>query len=192
MTVATRHFCLITCCATLVAGLGGRAGLAEDAAMPAVGGMAKDFLLSTLGGEKVQLATLLKQGPVVLVVLRGYPGYQCPACDLQVRELLTNAEKFQSAQANVVLVYPGAADQLQQRASEFVRGKTLPDNFYLALDPDFSLTTAYNLRWNAKNETAYPSTFVIEPSGKITYAKISKTHGGRAPAVQVLQALGTP
>lgn len=167
----------------------GSFALAAEGNMPAVGGMAKDFSLTTLGGEKAELASLLKQGPVVLVVLRGYPGYQCPACDLQVRDFLKSADKFRDAKANVVLVYPGESQQLQEKASEFVRGKTLPENFRFALDPDFTFTSAYNLRWNLKNETAYPATFVIEPSGKISYAKISKTHGGRAPAAEVLQAL---
>jgi peroxiredoxin Q/BCP len=190
MNVLTCRRSLVFCCAALLGGFNGSATSADDAAMPAVGGIAKDFSLSTLGGEKAQLASLLKQGPVVLVVLRGYPGYQCPVCDRQVREFITSAEKFKAAKANVVFVYPGAADKLQERAGEFVRGKTLPDNFHFALDPDFSFTVAYNLRWDAKNETAYPSTFVIEPSGKITYAKISKTHGGRAPAADVLKALG--
>lgn len=190
MTAFVGRWCLVSCCAALLSWFGVSASAVEDAAMPAVGATAKDFSLSALGGEKVQLTSLLKQGPVVLVVLRGYPGYQCPACDLQVRDFLKNAEKFQAAKANVVLVYPGQADQLKQRADEFVRGKTLPDNFHFALDPDFSFTVAYNLRWAAKNETAYPSTFVVEPSGQIRYAKISKTHGGRAAAADVLQALG--
>ena len=179
----------VSCCAALVGWLSGTAGAADNAERPVVGDKAKDFSLRTLDGQEVQLANLLKQGPVALVVLRGYPGYQCAACDLQVRDLIQSAEKFQKAKTKVLLVYPGPAEQLKQRADEFVHGKTLPANFYLALDPDYSFTKLYGLRWDAEKETAYPSTFVIEPSGKITFAKISQTHKGRASAGEVLQGL---
>lgn len=186
---AARRGVFVSCCGLLVALCASAASAAEEDAFPKVGDKAKDFALSTPGGEKVQLASVLKKGPVALVVLRGYPGYQCAACDLQVRDLLQNAEKFQAAKASVLLVYPGPAEQLKQRAEEFVRGKTLPANFDLVLDPDYAFTKLYGLRWNAENETAYPSTFVIDPSGKITFAKTSQTHKGRASAAEVLQAL---
>lgn len=156
---------------------------------PAVGNTAADFSLATLDGEKVELAQLKQKGPVVLIVLRGFPGYQCPVCNAQVGQFLGAAEKLKAAGANVVLVYPGPADGLKEHAQDFVRGKTLPDNFYLALDPDYAFTKAYNLRWEAKNETAYPSTFVIAKDGKFTFAKISMSHGDRSKVQDVLHAL---
>lgn len=156
---------------------------------PTVGDVAADFNLATLDGGKVQLARLQKEGPVVLLVLRGFPGYQCPVCNAQVGQYLGAAQKLKAAGANVVLVYPGMADGLREHANEFVRGKTLPANFYFALDPDFTFTKAYNLRWEAKNETAYPATFVIAAGGKISFAKISMTHGDRAGVDEVLKAL---
>ena len=96
------------------------------------------------------------------------------------------AKKFEALNANLVLVYPGPAQGLKAHAQEFIRGKTLPGNFYLVLDPDYDFTVAYGLRWEAKNETAYPSTFVIGQDGKVQFAKISTTHGGRATAEEVL------
>ncbi|MDX1947293.1 MAG: peroxiredoxin family protein [Pirellulaceae bacterium] len=163
---------------------------AEKGSAPAEGSVAPDFELATLSGEKIRLTQLLKQGPVVLAVLRGYPGYQCPACNTQTKQLLGSAKKFASAKATVVLVYPGAARDLSRHAGEFARGKTLPDNFHLALDPDFELTLAYRLRWDAANETAYPATFLIDSDGKVRFSKVSTTHGGRAAADEVLAALG--
>jgi thioredoxin-dependent peroxiredoxin len=38
-------------------------------------------------------------------------------------------------------------------------------------------------------ETAYPSTFVIDANRMIRYAKISMSHGDRAPVDAVLKAL---
>jgi peroxiredoxin Q/BCP len=156
---------------------------------PLMGDIASDFTLSTVDGEKTQLSRLRKEGPVVLIALRGFPGYQCPVCNTQVSQFLASAKKFKALNANVVLVYPGPADGLKQHAKEFIRGKTLPDNFYLVLDPDFAFASSYHLRWVAKNETVYPSTFVIDSDGKIQFAKISMTHGGRASAEEVLKVL---
>lgn len=158
---------------------------------PAVGDAAPDFHLPTLQGEGVQLSKLRGQGPVVLVVLRGFPGYQCPICNMQVGQLLANAAKFSDKDAKVVLVYPGPAEGLKKHAAEFVRGKTLPENFYLVVDANYALTEAYGLRWDAPRETTYPSTFVIDNEGKVRFAKISKGqgHGGRATADEVLSAL---
>ena len=158
---------------------------------PAVGDIASDFILDAIDGEKAQLSQLQKKGPVVLIVLRGFPGYQCPVCNAQVGQFLASATKLQARNANVVLVYPGPAQGLKQHAQEFVRGKTLPSNFYLVLDPDYDFTVAYGLRWEVKNETAYPSTFVIGQDGKVQFAKVSTTHGGRATAEEVLNVLGS-
>ncbi|ADB17782.1 alkyl hydroperoxide reductase/ Thiol specific antioxidant/ Mal allergen [Pirellula staleyi DSM 6068] len=156
---------------------------------PAKGDVAKDFTLQTLDGTEVQLSKLNAKGPVVVVVLRGYPGYQCPACNAQTGEFIGAAKKFAAAKANVVLVYPGEGKGLEKFAKDFVTGKTFPDNVMLVTDPDYKFTVAYNLRWDAQNETAFPSTFVIDAEGKIIYSKISETHGGRAPVAEVLKAL---
>jgi thioredoxin-dependent peroxiredoxin len=158
---------------------------------PAVGEQAIGFKLATLSGETVELTELTKRGPVVLVVLRGFPGYQCPVCEAQVGQFLAGAKKLADAKANVVFVYPGPAAGLQKHATDFVRGKTIPENVYLTLDPDFELVNKYHLRWNAKNETAYPATFVIDSTGKVQFAKVSKTHGGRASLEEVLKTLGS-
>ena len=186
----TRFRRLLRTAAMAVAGLALLPLTAPAAQPPAVGESAADFTLSTPGGEQVQLLRLLKKGPVVLIVLRGFPGYQCPVCNAQVGQFIASAKKLKEAGANVVLVYPGASAGLKEHADEFIRGKTLPDNFDLVFDPDFAVIKAYHLRWEAKNETAYPSSFVIDTSGKITFAKVSMSHGGRASAEEVLKALG--
>ena len=116
---------------------------------PKVGDEAKDFELTAIGGEKVKLSKLAEKGPVVLVVLRGYPGYQCPLCTKQVGELIGKADEFKKAGAQVVFVYPGPADKLKEKADEFVKGKDYPNHFHILLDPDYAFTNAYGLRWDA-------------------------------------------
>ena len=154
-----------------------------------VGDKAGDFMLTTLEGKQVQLSKQLAHGPVVLVVLRGWPGYQCPICTVQVGQFIGRAEDLKAAGAHVVLVYPGPAEQLMDHAQEFVSGKDIPLNFSFVIDPDLKFTLSYGLRWDAPKETAYPSTFVIDPQAVVRFAKVSKTHGDRASVEEVLKAL---
>ena len=164
---------------------------AEPAAKtpPKVGETAEMFTLQSLDGKEVELKKLLKKGPVVVAVLRGYPGYQCPACTRQVGGYVKLADEFAKAKATVVFVYPGEAKELEKRAQEFLKQTELPAPLTLVLDPDQKFVTATGLRWEAPNETAYPSTFIVAGDGKVTFRKISKTHGDRAEAADVLNAL---
>jgi thioredoxin-dependent peroxiredoxin len=193
MRFSTSHF--HTLVATLAISLGSAAVRADESAEPAakappkIGEMAEMFTLQSLNGEKVELKNLLKQGPVVVAVLRGYPGYQCPACTRQVAGYVKLADEFAKAGATIVFVYPGEAQELETRAQEFLKQTELPAPLTLVLDPSHKFVTASGLRWEALNETAYPSTFIVDGDGKVTFRKISKTHGDRAEAADVLKAL---
>jgi alkyl hydroperoxide reductase subunit AhpC len=55
------------------------------------------------------------------------------------------------------------------------------------IDPDYSFTRAYGLRWDAKGETAYPSTFIIDKHQKVRFGHISKEHGDRVSAATALK-----
>ncbi|MEP7363605.1 MAG: peroxiredoxin-like family protein [Acidobacteriota bacterium] len=156
---------------------------------PAIGTQAPDFTLKNLKGTTVHLVDETAKGPVVLIMLRGFPGYQCPLCTRQVKELVDDAAAFADAKARVILVYPGPAEIVQSKAEEFAMDKNLPAHFEMLLDPDYSFTNLYGLRWDAPKETAYPSTFVLDKGGKIHFAKVSTTHGGRASAKEILSAL---
>jgi len=158
-------------------------------APPKVGETAEMFTLQSLDGEKVELKKLLKEGPVVVAVLRGYPGYQCPACTRQVGGYVKLADDFAKAGATVAFVYPGEAKDLDERAQEFLKQTELPAPLMLLLDPDNKFVTASGLRWEAPNETAYPSTFIVDGDGRVTFRKVSKSHGDRAEAADVLKAL---
>lgn len=157
---------------------------------PAVGQKAPDFSLSTPTGQPFSLDSFSRKGPVALIVLRGYPGYQCPYCVRQVHDFIENAEKFAATGTQVVLVYPGPPADLDQRAKEFLAAQSpLPANVILLIDPDYKFTNLYGLRWDAPRETAYPSTFLIDRKGVIFYRKVSQGHGDRSTAADVLVEL---
>jgi peroxiredoxin Q/BCP len=154
-----------------------------------VGDKAPDFTLKTLDDQTVRLNDLTATSKVVLVVLRGWPGYQCPLCTRQVQDYIASASGFVTIKARVVMVYPGPADDLKAHATEFLKNKQWAKEFVYLIDPAYSMVNAYGLRWNAPAETAYPSTFVLDRKGVIRFAKISRNHGDRTKAPDILQEL---
>lgn len=184
MKSVCRHF-FLAILTVLVAGLT-LSAVAEDA--PKIGDTVQDFEFKSLDGKKLKLSDLGSQGGIVLVVLRGFPGYQCPVCTEQVGELRKHASDFAKAGANVLLIYPGAANKLDDHAKEFLKDKPLPAPLTLVTDPDYSFVRQQGLRWDAKDETAYPSSFVLDGDRKIYFAKISKSHGDRAGADELVEA----
>jgi len=156
---------------------------------PGVGDKAADFTLSALDGSAVTLSTELTHSPVVLVLLRGWPGYQCPFCTRQFGDFLEHAKDLQASGARVIFIYPGPSEQVKQRAEEFTANEEMPSNFRVLIDPAYAFTLAYGLRWDAPHETSYPSTFVIDTTSTVRYSQISRAHDGRALASDVLTAL---
>ena len=154
---------------------------------PTVGAVAPDFTLSTPVGGSVTLSKELVHGPIVLVVLRGFPGYQCPYCMRQVHDFVEHSAEFAAKGTNVLFVYPGPPADLDLHAKEFLTQQAeLPANIKLVIDPDYKVTNLYGLRWDAPRETAYPATFVLSKTGTIRFEKISRVHGDRTSAQDVL------
>lgn len=153
---------------------------------PKVGDKAPDFTLNTLDHQTVRLSDLTPKGKTVLIVLRGWPGYQCPFCTQQVHDYIKSASEFARSHARVVMVYPGPADGLIAHAKEFVNNKDWPKDFTFVIDPAFSMVDAYGLRWDAPNETSYPSTFILDQKGIVRFAKISHSHSDRTKAADIV------
>lgn len=156
---------------------------------PVVGQKAPDFALQSMEGVSVQLSQLTQKSPVVLVVLRGYPGYDCPYCQRQVRDFVQRARDFTAAGVQVTFVYPGPPNELKMHANSFLADKNFPKPFLMLLDPGYTFTNLYGLRWDAPQETAYPSTFLIDQSGTIFFSKTVKSHSDRMGAQEVLDQL---
>jgi len=165
----------------------GQGAVAET---PAVGTAAPDFTLKTPQGTSVQLSKWSRGHKSALIILRGYPGYQCPYCQKQVHDFVNRAADFQAEGVPVLMVYPGAVSDLGARAKEFLAKEgQLPANMVLVTDPDFKVTNLYGLRWNESGETSYPSTFILDEHRRVLFAKVSRSHGDRVSAQQVLDHL---
>ena len=165
------------------------APMAGSAGTPTVGQKAPDFSLGAVDGATVRLSSEVARGPVILVVLRGWPGYQCPFCTRQFGEYMSRAADVTATGAHVLFIYPGPADGLKEHAEELLKSTTLPAAYRVLLDPGYTFTLAYGLRWDAPMETAYPSTFVIDKGGTVAFARTSHAHDDRVPVADVLTAL---
>ena len=78
-------------------------GVAAFAETPAVGAKAPDFTLSTPTGKAVRMSAVQRGHDLVLVVLRGFPGYQCPYCVRQVHDFIDHASEFKAKNARSFL-----------------------------------------------------------------------------------------
>jgi thioredoxin-dependent peroxiredoxin len=157
------------------------------AATPAVGQRAPDFTLTALDGSPLSLNKLSATGHVVVVVLRGYPGYQCPFSQQQFQSYAQAAAQFASLGTHVVLVYPGVGGKnLATDAADLAGTQPLAANIHLVLDPDYSFTNLYGLRWNGAEETAYPSTFVIGANNFVLFAHVGQVHSDFTPVSDTL------
>lgn len=168
---------------------------------PAVGSKAPPFELSVQGdtrgdarggGTLVTLSDLAKDGPFAVIVLRGFPGYQCGICKQQVGALINRAKSLSSVTGSrprrIVLIYPGPANGLDSKAKAFLGSRRLPDPFVLLKDPGMEMVTEWGLRWDKRSETAYPAAFIIDGSKRVRWAKVSDSHSGRAGAEELIKA----
>jgi thioredoxin-dependent peroxiredoxin len=92
----------VTFVASLMLALGAASSVA---AVPKVGDGAPNFTLKTLDDIPVELKQIASDSAVVIVVLRGWPGYQCPLCTRQVQDFVAKAPEFEQRKARILMVY---------------------------------------------------------------------------------------
>ena len=157
---------------------------------PSIGQRAPDFELPLVGQKKfLSLRDEYRDGPVVVIVLRGYPGYQCPMCKNQFNAVVNRAKALSSESKCVVLVYPGKADQLEKNSKRFLGSRKLPYPIRVVRDDDMQMVKEWGIRWEARNQTAYPATFVVDQNGRIAWKKVSSTSAGRSTVEEILREL---
>ena len=121
---------------------------------------------------------------------RGWVGYQCPFCNWQFGHFLKAAQGHRGRWRPCHLGLSGTDQKRSRNAPGFRRRQSLSRRTSgFVLDPNYVFAQAYGLRWSAPQETAYPSTFVIDRGGIVRYALVSQTHGGRSTAADVLAEL---
>ena len=113
-------------------------GIPEN--QPDIGQRAPDFELPLVGQKMfLSLRDEYRNGPVVVIVLRGYPGYQCPNCKNQFNAVVNRAKALSLESKCVVLVYPGNAEQLEKHSKHFLGSRKLPHPIKVVRDGDMQM-----------------------------------------------------
>lgn len=165
----------------------------QDNVRPKVSMIFPDFSATTMNGSDFKLSNFTERGAVVVIVLRGFPGKQCPVCTTQVAGYIVKADEFEHHKIPVVFIYPGEINNLDIKAKEFTepleKDGDLPSNFIFVIDQDYKIINLLGLRWDLPGETAYPAAFIIDHKGHVQYANISDSHQGRAMADEIIEVL---
>ena len=166
-----------------------------------VGDAAVDGELIGWDGETVQLSKLWHDGPIVLMWYRG--GW-CPYCNIQLRAMQQELEAINDAGARLVVLTP----ELPEKAKETAENSSL--DIVALHDRDNQLASKYGIVFdlpepivaihrdkiklpsyngNDKMQLPLAATYVIDSSGKITYAFLDADYKKRAEPSDVLEAV---
>ncbi|QEG39117.1 peroxiredoxin-like family protein [Roseimaritima ulvae] len=164
-----------------------------------VGDQAVDGTLQGWKGDSVTLSKLWEQGPVVLMWYRG--GW-CPYCNIQLRAMQQSLDELENAGARLVVLTPELPEKAKQTAE--ASGISI-----VALhDKDLALAKKYGIvfqlpdaiapmyqerlpQYNGNDALELPlsATYVIDSSGKITYAFLDADYKKRAEPAEVIEAV---
>jgi peroxiredoxin len=141
-------------------------------------------------GKEVQLSDYRGKA-VVLIVVRGMPespgGKFCAYCLAQANGISKNYHEFQARQAEVILVVPGSRDVANAFLHQVSGSQSLSDAvpFPLVVDENAAAVNRLGIR----GDLAKPSTFILNPDGKIVYAYVGKSTSDRPSVKAVLAEL---
>ncbi|MDQ2794169.1 MAG: AhpC/TSA family protein [Bacteroidota bacterium] len=168
----------------------------------AVGDRAPAFKGTDAAGRPVELARLLKKGPVVLYF---YRGQWCPYCSKELSQLQDSLAVLTRQGAQVVVVTPETAENI---------GKTVAKTkatFPIVHDQDFAIMKAYHTAFTVDPATVakykgfgvdlqqangaatevlpVPATYIIGRDGRIRFAYFNPDYRQRVSVRQVARAL---
>jgi len=117
-------------------------------------------------GSIVKLSEFKNKQNVVLVFTEGFNGMICPFCKTQTSRLVANYKKFQERDCEVIVVYPGPSERLEDFIEAALKTeKTQVDKvpFPIVLDKEFTATDYFEIH----SMHAHPSTYLIDKQGGI-------------------------
>ncbi len=160
-----------------------------------------DFSLGNAKGEQIQISQLLKEGPIVLTWYRG--GW-CPYCNLTLRALQQVLPEIKSLGAKLVTLTPELPDNsLNTREKNELSFEVLTDTdnriakqygivFKLTPETAKYYKAAFDLEvynGNDTDELPLAATYVIDTTGKISYAFLDADYRNRAEPADIIRAL---
>ncbi len=109
----------------------------------------------------------------------------CPFCKTQTSRLIDNYQKFRALDAEVLVVYPGTRDHVD----EFIEAAMKTEKrqvdevpFPIVLDEEMKAVDFFSIRSNL----AHPSTYVIDKKGNVKLAYVGKDMSADRPSVMAI------
>ena len=174
-------------------------GLEESAKQ--VGDIAIDGELTGWNGDTIKLSELWNEGPIVLMWYRG--GW-CPYCNIQLRAMQKSLNDIENAGAKLVVLTPELPEKAKETAEaaniEIValhdKDNALAKEYGIMFDLPEPIVPIYRTKlkppeFNGSDKMQLPlaATYVIDKSGKITYAFLDADYKKRAEPADVVAAV---
>ena len=136
-------------------------------------------------GSRVALADYVGEKNVILVFTEGYADALCPFCQTQTSRLITNYARFQELNTEIIVVYPGDVEHLDEfihEARTTAKEQVAKVPFPIVLDPALKAVDFFNIR----SMLAHPSTYVIGRGGDVLLAYVGEDMSADRPSVKAL------
>ena len=175
-------------------------GIAEQAL--GVGDQFPDAELSDAHGKSIQFGELLRKGPTII---NFYRGEWCPYCNLEMNAFQRVLPEIKSKGAQMVAISPQTPDKSltveQKHNLEFAVlsdvGNKLAQDLGLVFNLPEALKTAYTNfgfplpDYNGDDSWTLPmpAAYVVDASGRITYAFVDADYSLRAEPQEVLDSI---
>lgn len=174
-----------------------KSGILEQAKN--VGDIAPNFLLNNALGKPVELKEYLKKGKVILTWYRG--GW-CPYCNLTLHQLQQELPNFKANGANLIALTPELPDKSLSTAEkhnlEFEVlsdvGNKVAKEYGIVFKLTEEVAKLYsfgleNYNGDDSNELPLAAAYIIDESGKITYAFLDADYRNRAEPSDITKNL---
>jgi peroxiredoxin len=166
----------------------------------AVHTIAPNFNTKDHNGKGISLASLRKQGPVVILF---YRGNWCPYCNKQLQELQDSLQYITTKGASVVAITPEAVEGVGKTIAKtgasfpiiYDKGVKISKAYKVSYEVDSATVNKYKTKWdvdflkiNQQKEKAYlpvPAVYIVDRNGIITY-RFFETDITKRPSVQEL------
>jgi len=126
---------------------------------------------------------------VMLVFMRGFPGYVCPQCIRQTSNIMQRIDEFDATGTEVFIVYPGAVDTIPDFVAAVRKYMSAQADTELRvpilLDVDLQAVVSLGIR----ADLSLPATFVIGLDGTLAYGYVGQSDRDRPSVSHVLQQL---
>ncbi len=151
-----------------------------------------DLRFTDKDGNEVQLADIMTQEYLVLVVTRGWFGGVCFYCASQTSQWARRFDELEPYDAQIAVIFPtetkedaSKLDELNQR----IKGGEIPnENIPYPILLDINLASVDKLGIRA--ELAKPSTYIIDRKGRVRFAYVGESIADRPNVDSVLRQLG--